>query len=391
MGGRRIILHLDMDAFFASVEQAAHPGWRGKPVVICGEGRSVVATASYEARKLGVKSGQPAGEAKKLAPEAVFVPGNHGKYVWSSLNILEILGKYSPLVEPHSIDEAFADLSGNPEASADPAACANRIKREIREKFGLTCSIGIGSNKLLAKVASDRQKPDGLTVVPADETGWLHALPVEALPGLGEKTAAYLHESGITMIGDLALMQEAVLVQWFGRNGSVLRRMARGEDDAPVQPEFSPLKSISQEWTMPRDTDEAELISGALLWLARLVGRRLRAEGQEGRTVAVKIRYPDFRTVTRAQTVQGYVCLDDEICKIAREVFFRNWRGEKIRLLGVKVSNLSGNSPACTQAGLWPDARERRRDLARAVDRLRDKYGEDIVRPGSNLALFKKV
>lgn len=392
MKAERLILHLDMDAFFASVEQAANPQWRNRPVVICGSGRSVVATASYEARKLGIRSGQPVAEARRLAStETVFLPGNHPKYLWIATRILRMLEEYSPLVEPYSIDEAFVDLTGNPNAQADPAAVAREIQRRLEEDFGLTGSIGIGNSKLIAKIASDQHKPNGLTVVSAADTiPWLHSLDVECLPGLGPKTTACLHGFNIHSVAELALVDEAVLVSWFGQNGSILFRMAWGRDDTPVIAQSPPLKSLSQEWTLPADSKDRTELEEVLSWLAELVGRRLRDAGMAGRTVTVKLREADFTTYSRSQTVEGYLCLDQEIGSLARSIFTRNWRGQGIRLLGVKISNLRPFVPFQNRLGLWKDSRGRGLDLANTVDWLKNKYGETALSWASSLALAQR-
>jgi DNA polymerase-4 len=388
----RLIFHLDMDAFFAAVEQAANPNWQKRPVVVCGDGRTVVATASYEARRHGIHSGQPMGEAKRLAPpETVFIPGHHQKYLWISLQIFNMLAAYTPLVEPCSIDEAFMDVTGNPEAQADPVALARRIKGQIASEFKLTCSIGIAGNKLIAKMASDAQKPNGLTWITPEETiDWLHNLPIERLPGVGPSTTAYLQGLNIRTIGELALIDEGVLIGWFGKNGSHLYKMAWGREEGLVTPELPELKSVSQEWTLPRDSADRDEIEAALFWLSGLVGRRLRSERQGGRTVTLKLRDAGFHTIARSQTVSRCLCLDTEIRAIAAEILGRNWRGEALRLLGVRVSNLVKLEEGPDQPGLWFDSKQRDNTLIKTVDRLKNKYGEEALVWATSLALAQR-
>jgi DNA polymerase-4 len=376
----RRIMHLDMDAFFASVEQAANPEWRGRPLVVGGPGRSVVASASYEARRFGIKAGQPIGEARRLTPQLIVVPGHHKRYLWISLQILAVLRQYSPLVEPYSIDEAFVDLSEHPHSQNDPIGLARRIQAQIDAELGLSCSIGIAANKLTAKVASDFQKPGGITIVPfGREAEWLAPLAVGKLPGIGHRTTEFLGGRGIKTLGELARIDEGILFTWFGKNGQALFRMAHGDDTAPVLAELPALKSIGQEHTLTRDSGDPEELEAVLARLAGMVGRRLRAEGKEARTVTVKLRRSDFHTIARAETPGGNFCLDEEITKVAREIFRRCWDGKEIRLLGVKVSNLTGDKTELNQLPLWNDTRERRLRLAAVMDRLREKYGDKTL------------
>lgn len=388
----RLIFHVDIEAFFAAVEQPANLRRQNRPLAVSGDGRCVVATASYEAPLFGIHFGQPVGETKRLAPsEMVFVPGHHQNYLWLSLQIYNTLVSFTPLVEPYSIDEAFLDLSGNREAQADPSGFARRIKHRIAADFKLTCSIGIGGNKLIAKVASDCQKPNGLTMIKLEETvEWLHNLPIERLPGIDVKTTKYLHGLNIRTIGELALVDEAVLVSWFGRKGSLLYKMAWGREDGMVQPELPPLKSVSQEWTLPSDSNNQEEIEETLSWLAGLVERRLRNEGQGGRTVTLKIRYSKFRTISRSQTVSRHLILDGEINTLAREIFRRNWRGEALRLLGIRMSNLVQLKEEDGQLGLWADPRQRKYTLTRTMDQLKNKYGEEVLVRATNPALTRR-
>jgi DNA polymerase-4 len=376
----RCIIHLDMDAFFAAVEQAANPEWRGCPLVVGGPGRSVVASASYEARRFGIKAGQPIGEARRLAPQLLVIPGHHKRYLWVSLQILAVLRQYSPLVEPYSIDEAFVDLSEHPQSQNDSVGLARRIQAQITTELGLSCSIGVASNKLTAKVASDFKKPAGITVVPfGREAEWLAPLPVERLPGIGHRTTSFLTGRGIRTLAELVRIEEDTLIAWFGKNGQALFRMARGIDTSPVLAELPALKSIGQEYTLAVDSGDPVALEAVLARLSGMVGRRLRAERKTARTVSVKLRCSDFHTITRAETPGGSFCLDEEITMVAREIFRRCWDGKELRLLGVKVSNLTVGADGIDQLKLWSDGRERRLRLAAVMDRLREKYGDNTL------------
>lgn len=247
----RLIFHVEMETLFAAVEQAANLHRQNLPWIVCGAGRRKVATTSCQAKGQGSHSGRLLGEAKSLtSPKTVFMPGHHQKYPWLSLQIYNTLVSFTPLVEPCSIDKAFLDLTGNREAQTDPMGLARRIKHRIAADFKLTCSIGIGGNKLIAKVASDCRKPNGLTMIKPEETvKWMHTLAIERLPGIGENTTEYLHRLNIRTIGELALVEETVLVSWFGRNGSQLYKMAWGREDGMMNPELPSLKSESLEYT----------------------------------------------------------------------------------------------------------------------------------------------
>lgn len=380
--GDRIILHVDMNAFFAAVEQQANPALRGKPVLVYGnpDRRGVIATASYEARKYGVRAGMSTWEARQRCPHGIYIEGNPAKYIDVSLRLLVIYRSFTPLVEPFSIDEAFLDVTGCTGLFGEPAGIARAIKALMREETGLTCSIGIAPNKLLAKMASSLQKPDGLVSLWAEDVPQvLWPLPVGKLYGVGEKTEQHLVAMGITTIGDLAAAPIPLLRARFGVVGEALRNMARGIASSPVDPQSAlTVKSMGHEITLPEDSDNPEYLRRIILQLADQVARRLRADHYQGKTVTLKIRYHDFRTITRARTVQTYLDLAEDLYRLGWELFSEHWTPwQKIRLVGLTVSNLT-NTAHLYQPTLF-DPRERLKVLTAAVDGIRDKYGEGAV------------
>ncbi len=389
MKTERIIAHLDMDAFFAAIEAKTSPHWQDQPLIVCGGGRGVVATASYTARALGVKSGQPVTEAKRLAPQGIFVEADHQKYLWFSRRIFGLLKEFLPVVEVVSIDEAFIDLTGMIQNEEQLRALILKIKAQIRAATGLTCSIGVANNKLLAKIASDYQKPDGLIILDSNAIQWLQGLEIEKLPGLGGKTAAFLSEMSVSKVGELVKLGERQLVSWFGANGAHLYQMALGKDNSPVLAEAAPLKSFSQEITLNDDSNNQEELEAVLWWLSELVGRRLRAAEMAGKTVTLKLRYADFKTITRSQTRMNYLSLDSEIATEVRELLQKVWHGEAVRLLGIKISNLTSLELSMQQLTLWDQAEEEYQ-LTKTIDALKTKYGEEILMRGSAFAWRKK-
>jgi DNA polymerase-4 len=339
---RRRILHLDMDAFFAAVEQRRHPELAGRPVVIGGRGdpsaRGVVSTASYEARKFGVHSAMPLRTAYRLCPQAVFLPVDYEEYARVSRVIKDILREFSPVLEDVGIDEAYLDIS---HLERPAGTIAGEIKRRVREATGLTCSIGIAPNKLLAKIASDMQKPDGLTVIAADDVpSRIWPLPVRKIPGVGPVTEARLRGMGIETIGQLAQTPPGLLIAVFGHaHGEFLHRAAHGVDDTPLVTHWEP-KSRSREITFQRDTDEWQTIARTLAALCREVGEDIRRDGYRGRTVGVKVRFGDFDTHTREKTLDQATDSDDVIRRAAFECLGRVELNRKVRLIGVRVGGL---------------------------------------------------
>lgn len=381
----RVILHLDMDAFFASVEQRCNPFLRGKPVIVCGDptGRSVVASASYEARPYGVRSAMPVSTARRLCPEAIFVEGNPAKYVSIALEILEILKAFSPVVEPFSIDEAFVDMSGCVQRWTDAVAMAVHMKGRIRNKTALTASVGISHNKSVAKVASDLQKPDGLTLIrPQDLPAMYYPLPVEELWGVGPKTKEVLARSGVRTIGQLARVPLRTLVEMFGVTGKALWLLAQGKDGSPVIPYYQGVedKSMGHEYTFPVDVSDHLLIERTLLQLCDQVGRRLRKGGMTASRITVRVRYPNFQTVTRSRSVPFFTNEDNAIYHVARSLILPLVEGRSVRMIGVsssRFSRFSARYPS-VETHLFEDARSRL-PVLRVVDGIRDRFGEDSL------------
>jgi DNA polymerase IV (DinB-like DNA polymerase) len=342
----RIIVHVDLDAFFASVEEREHPEYKGKPLVVGadpkgGKGRGVVSTANYEARKFGIKSGMPISRAWKLCPEAIFVRPNFKLYEQVSSRIMKILRGYADKFEQVSIDEAFLDVSKKVKNFEEARALAILIKEKIFEAEGLTCSIGIGPNKLIAKIASGYEKPDGLTIVePEKIKEFLSPLPVRELIGIGKKTEAKLKEMGIKTIGDLAKYDVKKLIEKFGSLGFEFHRAAQGIDEGEVVEEWV-IKSIGREITFEKDTSDPEIISKALDDLAEEVHKELVTNNFYFKTVTVKIRYEDFETHTHSKTLPFITNRLEDLVENAYELTSPFLGSEKkIRLVGVRVSNL---------------------------------------------------
>jgi DNA polymerase IV (DinB-like DNA polymerase) len=353
---RRIILHLDMDHFFTAVEEKEHPEYKGRPVIVgadpkAGKGRGVVSTCNYEARGFGVRSGMPISKAWKLCSEAVYLPVNYELYVKVSNEIMDMLRKYTDKFEQWGIDEAFLDVTSKAKDYVEAEALARQIKREIYEKEKLTCSIGIGPNKLVAKIASDFQKPDGLTIVKEDETEkFLAPLPVRKLLWVGRKTEQKLKAMGIKTIGDLARYDPAVLTETFGVMGTQIYLMAHGVDKSEVE-ERGEIKSISREITFEEDTSNFEFILNALDRLSEEVCKDASKQNLYFKTVTVKIRYENFETHTHSRTLPLISNRSQDLKKTAKELiqdFLRLDR--KIRLVGLRVSNFTSTEKQKTLA-----------------------------------------
>lgn len=387
----RVIFHVDMDAFFVSVEELFDPSLKGKPVVVGGrpDQRGVVAAASYEARRYGVHSAMPLRTAWRLCPQAVFLEGRPERYREFSERVYQVLQIFSPKVEMASIDEAYLDMTGSERLLGSPFRAADRLHEAISRRTGLNCSIGIATSRLVAKVASDQAKPNGiLWVLPGLEARFLAPLEVRRIPGVGKVTEQRLHALGVRRVGDLARLDESVLEQQFGRWGLALAGKARGLDaggwfDGEIAGAEAP-KSISHEHTFERDTADRSLLEATLVRLAAMVGRRLREHGLFARTVQLKLRYQDFTTITRACTLARATQLDADLAGQARRLFQANWKpGALVRLLGVGASGLEAE-PA--QLSLLEDEHsERWRRALAAADRLRDRFGEAALRLGSSL------
>jgi len=397
---QRFIMHVDMDAFFASVEELCRPELRGRPVMVCGnrDTRTVVAAANYVARRYGISAGTPLGIAKVRCPKGIFIEGDPEKYVYASLRLNEIWREFSPVVERFSIDESFLDITETAQLFGGPLETGRELKRRIQARFGLTASVGIGPNKVLAKTASKLEKPDGLTLLTeADVPTRLYPLPVEKLFGIGSRTAEKLAKLGVETIGQLAAVPPEVLEEIFGIVGRLIHEAANGRDASPVidEADTPAAKSVGNSYTLLRDSGDVEHLLRVLLGLSSKVGRRLRENGQRGRTVTVTIRLWDFTTGTRAKTLPTHVDRDKEVYETARDLFLcERARSAKyrapVRLLGVSVSGLA-EEEAGAQLGLLDRCYWERYDrMVRAADRVRDRYGERtltwarLVSPNAN-------
>jgi DNA polymerase IV len=381
----RLIFHVDMDAFFVSVEELFNPALKGKPVVVGGQRdeRGVVSAASYAARKFGVHSAMPLRTAAKLCPQAIFVDGHPDLYHEYSQKARAILRDFSPAVEMASIDEAYIDMTGTERLHGPPLESAHKLHQQMKERTGLNCSIGIGSSRLMAKISSDKAKPNGvLYVLPGQEQSFLAPLDVGKIPGVGKVTKARLNDIGVTYIGDLLKIESEVLEDNFGKWAADLQGKARGEDagawfEGEVGEDWQ-AKSISHEHTFNHDTADLVKLESTLLHLCEKVCRRLREQDFSARTLQLKLRYADFSTITRAHSLGQPTQVDSEVFSTIRKLFHENWeKGRAIRLLGVHASHFE-DAPA--QLDLLDDGR--REKWARALsasDRLRDKYGESAV------------
>ena len=381
----RTIFHVDMDAFFVSVEELSDPSLKGKAVVVGGQKheRGVVSAASYEARKFGVHSAMPLRTAAKLCPHAIFVAGHPDRYRESSEKVHRVLTSFSPLVEMASIDEAYLDMTGTERLHGPPLRAAHSLHQKVKAETQLNCSIGIGASRLIAKVSSAQAKPNGvLFITPGQEAKFLAPLNVREIPGVGKVTEKNLQKLGIHKVGDLARYDDAFLQEHFGKWGLALAGKARGEDaggwfDAEVGADTD-AKSISHEHTYNEDTTDQEQIESTLMRLTEMVARRLREAEVHARTVQLKLRYKDFTTITRAHSLAAPTQLDTEIYEQIKTLFRKNWRkGQYVRLLGVQTSSFESE----TQQGdlLEGDRRDRWQKALSAADRLRDRFGESSV------------
>ena len=380
----RTILHVDLDAFFAAVEQRDNPALRGKPVVVGGGGpndRGVVSTASYEARVFGIRSAMPLRTAGALCPHAIFVPVDGKKYAAVSKQVMEILRRFTPQLEQLSIDEAFLDVTGTEGLFGSGEEVARQIKQAVNAETQLTISVGMASNRLVAKIASDLRKPDGLVVVPVGtEREFLAPLEIERLWGVGASTRRALADYNIRTIGDLAALPPDVLIRRFGQHGASISARARGVGDTVVGHDDA-AKSISHEHTFDVDTDDWALMERTLLALSEGVGTRLRTSGVLASTVAVKIRDTDFRTITRQRTLSDPTDLTDVIWRAAINLTRKETRGMRVRLLGVAATGLTEQ----TQTTLFADDENRQRRAVEATDALRKRFGSKSIQRASLL------
>lgn len=374
------ILHVDMNAFYASCHQAKDPALKGKPVLVAGDPKKrngIILTASYEARRFGVKTAMPNWQAQKLCPHAIFIKPDYDLYVKTSRQVMNILSRFTPLMEVFSIDEAWLDVTGCEGLFGDAVAIAQKIQKAIAEELDLPCSIGVSCNKLLAKMASDMKKPMGLTVLSPEEVPQvIWPLPVEELFGVGHRMAEHLNKMNIITIGDLAQVPEALLQRVFGLNGCYLHLWANGIDDSPVNPHsMDAAKSMGHSTTLPRDVtgfEEAEMV---LLSLSEQVGRRVRRENYMGRTVTLTLRDASFGTITRSLTIP-YTSTTEDIYTAARKLLRTNWDGKTpLRLLGVSLSQLVKQFE---QISLFEEDKKKNK-LNEVIDEIKDRFGDGAI------------
>ncbi|NRQ34201.1 DNA polymerase IV [Nonomuraea sp. NN258] len=379
------ILHVDMDAFFASVELLDRPELRGRPVIVGSPaGRGVVLSATYEARAFGVHSAMPMSRARRLCPKATIIPPSHGKYAEVSKGVMEIFHAITPQVEPIASDEAFLDVGGARRRLGPPAKIAAMIREQVLERYGITCSVGVASSKFIAKLASKQCKPDGLLVVPAAEVvSFLHPLPVSALWGVGERTEQALVRLGIRTVGDLARVPSSTLQRELGQAvGGHLAALAWGRDERPVSAHV-PDKSIGNEETFAADVDDPEVIKRELLRLSERVAARMRKAGHVGRTVSVKLRRADFSTINRSRTLREPTDVAQEIYATACELYeAAGLERVRLRLVGVRMENLRPAEEAVRQLTLG-ERETGWREAEQAMDKAIRRFGPDAVLPAS--------
>jgi len=378
------VLHVDMDAFYASVEMIGRPALRGTPVIVGGGSRGVVLSATYEARRFGVHSAMPMTRARRLCPQATVVPPSHGLYSTISAGVMELFRSVTPLVEPLSLDEAFLDVGGAVRRLGRPAEIGQLIRDRVADEQGITCSVGVASTKFVAKLASTRAKPDGMIVVPAaDVVAFLHPLPVGALWGVGEKTELALTRLGLRTVGDIAHTPRSTLVRALGQaTGSHLHALSWGRDERTVVP-HEPDKSIGAEETFARDVDDPEVVLRELLRLSEKTAARLRSGGMAGRTVSLKVRFADFTTITRSRTLPEATDVAAVVYGTARGLFEAlGLDRARLRLVGVRVEQLVRSETAPHQLLLGERSRGRR-EAEQAADRAALRFGSGAVRPAS--------
>lgn len=383
-GVQRAIIHIDMDAFYASVEQRDNPELKGKPVIIGGsvESRGVVSTASYEARKYGVHSAMPMAEAHRLCPDGVYLPVDMQKYRLVSHQIMDIFHRFTPEVEAISLDEAFLDVTASQKLFGTAEEIGREIKRLIKTELNLTASVGLAYNKFLAKLASDMDKPDGFYQIgPEELESKVWPLPVRRMMGVGGKTAQLLEEMGVRTIGQLAKMNVGLLEHILGKQGIMMYEVANGVDNRMVEP-VRESKSVGRETTFPKDISERYVLETILFTLADDVCHTLRATNLKGRTVSIKIRYPDFRSITRAQTMDGYTSSFEPVFEAVKQLMEHNYKdGTPVRLIGVTVSGLKKDDEIIEQQDLFSDggAQKKQAALNSVMDKINEKYGGDTV------------
>ena len=394
---RLSIIHLDLDAFFASVEQRDNPAFRGKPLIVGGisggkgnSNRGVVCAASYEARKYGVHAGMPIWEARQKCPRGIFVPTQMNKYLKESKKFFQICSSYTPLIEPLSIDELFLDVSGCESLFGSSEIIGRKIKERVYQELGLKVSVGIAENKFIAKIATNLGKPDGFYIIPSkDIQKILYPLPVSSLWGIGKKTEELLKKSGIYLVEQLARMPDSILENLLGKNGKKIKLLAQGIDESPVTPP-SKAKSIGKETTFSTNITEKAVLVKELLRISQLMGYIARKKGYKGRTITLKIRFHNFITLNKSKTLNNPTNIDDLIFKTVVELLdkVRHKKGG-VRLLGIKLSNLAlGNE--IKQLEFLRDEEDKKDDkleqLTQSLDKIREKFGPKALTRASLLS-----
>ena len=384
----RRIMHIDLDAFFVAVEQAQNPKLKGKPVVVGGrpDRRGVVASASYEARRFGLHAGMPLATAYRLCPQAIFIEGSFAKYRDASQKFMAVLADFSPFLEPLGIDEAYLDVTGFESLHGSIARMAQAIKQRIRDELGLCASVGIARSKVVAKIASELSKPDGLLeVAPGKEASFLAPLPIGRLPGIGKKSERTFKGLGVDTIAKLSATPLSVLKSHFGASGELLHRFSTGVDDRKVAPPGA-AKSISRETTFGQDTRERSLLQATLRYLSERVGSELRQQAKQARRITLKLRYADFTTITRSHTLTQTSDTDNTIFNTGLKLLNQALAQQKapIRLVGIGVAKLT---EAGQQADMLDSNVGRRENLNRTIDRIRKKYGFSAIQTGRTLRL----
>jgi len=393
---RLSIIHLDLDAFFASVEQRDNPAYRGKPLIVGGisggkgnSNRGVVCAASYEARKYGVHAGMPIWEARQKCPRGIFVPTQMNKYLKASKKFFQICSDYTPLIEPLSIDELFLDISGCESLFGSSETIGRKIKERVHKELGLKVSVGIAENKFLAKIATNLGKPDGFYIIPSkDIQKILYPLPVSSLWGIGKKTGELLKKSGIYQVEQLARMPDSILENLLGKNGKKMKLLAQGIDESPVTPP-SKAKSIGKETTFSTNITEKAILIKELLKISQMVSYTARKKGYKGRTITLKIRYHNFITFNRSKTLENPTHLDDIIFKTVVELLdkVRHKKGG-VRLLGIKLSNLTLRN-GIKQLKFLKNEEDKKDEkleqLTQSLDKIREKFGKKTITRASLL------
>ena len=395
---RLSIIHLDLDAFFASVEQRDNPAYRGKPLIVGGvsgadgkdgkTNRGVVCAASYEARKYGVHAGMPIWEARQKCHKGIFIPSQMNKYLEASKKFFQICNTYTPLIEPLSIDELFLDVSGCESLFGSSEIIGRKIKERVHQELGLKVSVGIAENKFLAKIATNLGKPDGFYLIPSkDIQKILYPLPVSALWGIGRKTEDLLKKSGIYQVEQLAKMPDSIIENLLGKNGKKIKLLAQGIDKSPVTPP-SEVKSIGRETTFPTNITEKEILIKELLKISQIVGHTARKEGYKGRTITLKIRFHNFITFNKSKSIENPTHLDDIIFKTVVELLDKvKLKKGGVRLLGIRLSNLiPGNKRK--QLKFSRDKEDKLEQLTQSLDKIREKFGSKAITRASLLKVI---